>query len=53
MTTRLLLAYDPATETEYLVTLWPDGTGELAHRPGQDNRGARWSVPLPLKDDQP
>lgn len=31
---------------QFLVTVWADGTGELARR---DEEGQRWSAPVPLR----
>lgn len=45
---RLWVGYDADADREYLVTMWPDGTGELATRRGQDNRAERWSRPIML-----
>jgi hypothetical protein len=34
--------------TDVLFTLWPDGTAELAWRPGCDLTRVRWSPPVAM-----
>jgi hypothetical protein len=38
--------------TPVLVTLWPEGGGELAFKEG-DGRWSRWGVPVELVEEQP
>lgn len=43
MTEQQLKGTDPITGRRYLLTLWGDGTGELAYR---DDDHSTWSAPV-------
>jgi hypothetical protein len=44
----LATAHIPALSIDVLVTIWADGTGELAYRDGPGQYGLTWSPPIPL-----
>ncbi|MCF6376931.1 hypothetical protein L2K70_04885 [Nocardioides KLBMP 9356] len=49
---RVFTAHDPeagASGTDYLISIFDDGTGEFATRPGKDQRLVTWSPPTPLR----
>jgi hypothetical protein len=46
---RIYTCHDPSTDTDYLITLHADGSGEFATRPGRDQRWLTWSAPVELR----
>ena len=46
---KLFTAYDPDTDTQFLIRLNSDGSGEFATRPGRDRRDITWSAPIPMR----
>lgn len=48
-TATLATAHLASLGVDVLVTIWPDGTGEVAHRPGPNLYSVRWSAPVPLE----
>ena len=49
--TTLATAHIAALNLDVLVTIWDDGTGELAYRDGPEQYALRWSPPVPLAFD--
>jgi hypothetical protein len=44
----LFVGYDPDTDTEYMLTEWPDGLRQLSTRPGLHQTFLVWSPPVAL-----
>lgn len=45
---KVFRAYDPEADTDFLVTIHDDGSGEFATRPGRNRRWVTWSPPIAL-----
>jgi hypothetical protein len=49
-TPRRYIGHDPYEDVDYLVTIWADGTAELAYRDGTNQYRVVWSPPVLLKE---
>lgn len=46
---RVFVAHDPDVDRDFLITVFDDGTGTFATRPGRDQRWMGWSAPTRMR----
>jgi hypothetical protein len=46
----LYVGHDDEADVDWLVTVWEDGTAEIACRQGSNQYGTTWSAPVRLQE---